>query len=155
MKRLALMVFVAGMAFTCAVCADSGPSPASLQIQRIMDRMEKAANAHDTDRFMAGYLHQPTLVFVINGTVIHGWDALHKQQLEWWRRGKSDVIYTQTGPTGFQQLSADAAVTTRTFASRRTLPDGKSSTGSFAVTEIWRKLPQGWRIVYSHESWVR
>jgi hypothetical protein len=23
------------------------------------------------------------------------------------------------------------------------------------VTYIWKKLPQGWRIIYGHESWAR
>ncbi len=154
MKKLAVMVFMASVVFIGAARADAGMTSAKLQIQPIMDRMKEAANAHDTDRFMAAYLHQPTLVFVINGTVIHGWDALHKQQLKWWHHVNSDVVYTQTAPTEFEQIGSDLVVTTRTLNSRRTGPDGKISTGHFAVTLIWRKLAEGWRIVYSHESWA-
>jgi len=144
----------------CALFAASlGAAAASVsdrqQIQALSDDMARAANAHDTDRYMALFAHDPNLVFAINGRVIHGWDALHAQQLKWWRNGKSDVVYTQSGATGFMPLDADAVVTTQTLSSRRTGPDGKISTGSFVVTSIWKKLPQGWRIVYGHESRAR
>ncbi|HEX6550522.1 MAG TPA: nuclear transport factor 2 family protein [Gammaproteobacteria bacterium] len=155
MKRFAMIVVLVSGVFTCIAHADSRLASEQRQIQPILDRMAKAANAHDTDGFMVAYLHQPTLVFVINGKVIHGWEALHKQQLEWWRHGKSDAVYIQTGPTQFNQIGSGLVVTTRMLSSRRTGPDGRISTGSFAVTDIWQKLPQGWRIVYSHESWAR
>lgn len=155
MKHYAVVLLLMGAICAAPSHAATGMTSAQRQIQRILDKMAKAANAHDTDRFMAAYLHRPTLVFVINGEVIHGWDALHEQQLKWWRNGKSDAVYTQTGPTEFERMGSGLVVTTRTLGSRRTLPDGKESTGSFAMTDIWQMLPQGWRIVYSHESWAR
>ncbi|HET7649222.1 MAG TPA: nuclear transport factor 2 family protein [Gammaproteobacteria bacterium] len=155
MKRYAIVLSLMGAVCVAPAHAGTAMASARRQIQPILDQMAIAANAHDTDRFMAAYLRRPTLVFVINGEVIHGWDALHEQQLKWWRNGKSDAVYTQTGPTEFEQIGSGMVVTTRTLDSRRTLPDGRKSTGSFAVTDIWQKLPQGWRIVYSHESWVR
>jgi ketosteroid isomerase-like protein len=155
MKHYAVVLLLTGAICAAPSHAATGMTSAQRRIQPILDQMAKAANAHDTDRFMAFYIHQPTLVFVINGKVIYGWDALHKQQLRWWRNGKSDAVYTQTEPTEFEQIGGGLVVTTRTLDSRRTLPDGKESTGSFAVTDIWKKLPQGWRIIYSHESWAR
>ncbi len=147
---LAVFCLIGGVANVAA----AGPSPRA-QIEAVMQPMQKAANAHDTDRFMAGYLHDEALVFVINGNVIHGWNELHAQQLKWWRKGKTDVIYTPLQPTQFQTLAPGVVVTTQWLGSKRTAPDGKISTGKFAVTSIWKKLPQGWRIVYGHESWQR
>ena len=92
---------------------------------------------------------------MLNGEVIHGWDALYAQQLKWWRNGKSDVRYTAAGPQEFMTLAPDVVVTTLSLTSVRTLSNGKISKGSFAVTDIWKKLPEGWRIVYGHESWAR
>jgi hypothetical protein len=57
-----------------------------------------AADAHDTDRFLAAFLHDDSLIFVINGQLIRGFNSLHEQQLKWWNNGKSDVIYTQLAP---------------------------------------------------------
>lgn len=122
------------------------------QIRALLREMDVAANAHDTDRFMAPFLHAKSLVFVINGVVIHGWDVLRDQQLQWWRNGKMDVVYTPQGDPEFMILKPDLMAVTRVFTSSRTGPDGHASQSTFAVSMIWQKLPGGWRIVYDHES---
>src|SRR6185437_14108535 len=74
--------------------ASAATPPVSVQqIKTLSDDMARAANAHDTERYMALFAHDPNLVFAINGRVINGWDALHAQQLKWWRNGKSVVVY--------------------------------------------------------------
>jgi ketosteroid isomerase-like protein len=133
----------------------TGTTPAPQQIRAQWNDMQRAANAHDTDRFMAPFAHGPDLVFAVNGEVIRGWGALRAQQLKWWNHGKSDASYTQDGKLEIIALGPDAEVSTASFTSRRTRPDGKISTGRFVVTYIWKKLPQGWRIIYGHESWAR
>ncbi|MEJ2215601.1 MAG: nuclear transport factor 2 family protein [Gemmatimonadota bacterium] len=138
--------------------APAGPaltSPPHPRIQALIAAMEKAANAHDTDAFLKPFLHDSSLVFVINGEVIHGWDALHAAQLKWWNNGKSDAVYTQIGETQFTDVAPDVVLTTQRIGSKRTGPDGKPATGQFAVTDVWRSGPDGWQIIYAHESWAR
>jgi len=125
------------------------------QIEPMIHEMEQAANAHDTDRFMAAYVHQPTLIFVINGEVIHGWSALREQQLKWWLNGKTDVVYSPSGEPEYSVLGPDTVAVTLPLASSRMQPDGTKSRGTFVVSMIWEKLPEGWRIVYAHESATR
>jgi ketosteroid isomerase-like protein len=129
--------------------------PALQQIRALWNDMQHAANAHDTNRFMVPFVRSPDLVFAVNGEIIRGWDALHAQQLKWWNHGKSDARYMQAGKLEIIALGPDAEVSTASFTSRRTRPDGKISTGRFVVTYVWKHLPQGWRIIYGHESWVR
>lgn len=155
MNKLFGSVLCLCVLFAANVHADTGPRSARQSIQSIWDGMQRAANAHDTDRFMAPFLHQPSLVFAFNGELIHGWDALHEQQLKWWHNGKSDVVYAPVGDIEIMSLGTNVAVSTQTLSSRRTLPDGKISTGTFVVSYVWKKLPQGWQIVYGHESWSR
>lgn len=155
MKRVVVMLLVSLVASTGIIRADGSSAKAQKEIEPIMAKMKVAANAHDTNAFLAPFLHEQSLVFVVNGVVIHGWQALHEQQLKWWKDGKSDAVYTPVGPTEFQQLAKGLVLATRSLSSRRRGPDGKIQTGKFAVTEIWRQLPQGWRIVYAHESWQR
>lgn len=38
------------------------------------------------------YVHSPELVCIENGQLIRGWDALHDQQLRWWKNGESDAV---------------------------------------------------------------
>ncbi len=150
------------LSILCACVLIGGCTPVKInaptaqrQIQSLLDDMMIAANAHDTDRYMAPFAHTSSLVFAFNGMVIHGWDELQAQQLKWWKNGKSDAVYTQNGKIEFMTLGPDLAVTTESLASRRTGPDGKLLTGSFVVTYIWQKQADGWRAVYAHESWVR
>ncbi len=122
------------------------------QIEPLLSELTLAANAHDTDRFLATYLHDSTFVFVYNGVVVNGFDAVRAQQLKAWNNGKSDVVYSSHGAIEFAVLSPDIAVVVEPMAARRTLPGGQVSVADFAVTMIWQKRPEGWRIVQAHES---
>ena len=124
------------------------------ELMPLLDQLQAAANAHDTDRFMAFYIKGEGLTAVFNGEAIHGWDDLHAQQLKWWNHGKSDAVYTQSAAPEIFVLGPDAAVVTLLLDSSRTAADGATSKNSFAISMVWQKLPQGWRIVYSHESTV-
>ena len=125
------------------------------QIRPLLTEQLLAANAHDTDRFLASYVHSPELIAIENGQLIHGWDALREQQLKWWKNGKSDAVYTQLSPPEFAVLDSQTVVVTQQMASHRTLPDGSSHDDTFVVSTIWRHFPKGWRVTYSHESWAR
>lgn len=128
-------------------------SSAEREIQPLLHEQMLAANAHDTDRFLATYLHDPALVFVINGRVIRGFDSLREQQLKWWNQ--SDVVYREQAPPQFLRLDDDSILVTEQLASRRTGPDGKPMDGTFAVSGVWRRGRDGWRVIYAHESSVR
>ena len=135
--------------------ARSDSSSAEQAIGRLEAKMLQAANAHDTDAFMTPMLHSSSLVLVFDGTIIRGWDALHAQQLKWWRNGKSDATYAHRSPPEFMALAPDVELVTLPNVSTRTCSDGKVGAGTFVVTDVWRRLPRGWRIVYSHESWAK
>lgn len=111
----------------------SSPTPQQ-QIQPLLHEMDTAANAHDTDRFMAPFQHTDRLVFVINGHVIHGWTALRDQQRQWWLNGKTDVVYTPNSASEFTVLRPDLVAVTRVFSSSRTASDGQAAKWDFAVS---------------------
>lgn len=125
------------------------------EIEPLLTEMMSAANAHDTDRFLAPYLRGPALVFAFNGTVTSGWDNVRALQLKWWNNGKSDVAYTYVGQPAFTVMGPRVAAVTTRMSSRRMLPSGEASTGEFAVTMVWQKRDEGWRIVQVHESTVK
>jgi ketosteroid isomerase-like protein len=35
------------------------------------------------------------------------------------------------------------------------MPDGKKGSVLVVATSVWRKLPEGWRIVVAHESLIQ
>ena len=154
MKKIVVVVALicAGL-LAGSACAQSAASPAEQAIRPQMAKMFKAANAHDTDAFMAAMVRSPNLVFAINGEVIHGWDALHAQQLKWWDNGKSVAKYVQNGAPAFMALGPDVEIVTWPLVGSGSAHSGKAITSAFVVTYVWQRLPQGWRIVYGHESW--
>lgn len=154
-KILIIVAMICVGLFAGNVCAQSASSAAEQAVSQLEAKMLKAANAHDTDAFMAPMWHSPSLVLVFDGTIIRGWTAIHAQQLKWWRNGKSDATYAHRRAPEFVALAPNVELVTLPNVSTRTCPDGKVGTGTFVVTDLWKRLPQGWRIVYSHESWAK
>lgn len=154
MKTLPLLAIWILVVLACSSVQAASPSPRE-QVQPLVDATERAANAHDTDAYMALFQKSPNLVFAIDGRIVRGWEALHAQQLIWWKNGKSDVVYAATAAPEFDTLASDTVLVTQPLSSRRTGTDGKPSIGTFVVTSVWKHLPEGWRIVYAHESWAR
>lgn len=155
-KMLVTVVIVCASLFAGSTCAQPPASAAEQAIRPLMAKMGKAAAVHDATAFMAFMLHDPSLVFAINGHVIHGWQALYAAQVEWWSRGKGDSKYSPSGVApAFIALGPDVEIVTLQMVAQYTLPSGKAVTSPFVVTDVWQHLPQGWRIVYGHESWKK
>lgn len=137
--------------------AQPAASAAEQAIRPVMKKMLVAANAYDTDGFMAPMVRSPKLVFAINGETIQGWKALHAQQLKWWSKGKdvTKFTYAENGASGYLALGPNVEIVTWPLVSHWTTPDGKTGGSDFVVTYVWRHFPHGWRIVYGHESWQK
>jgi ketosteroid isomerase-like protein len=125
------------------------------EIAPLFADMLAAANARNTDAFLARYVHDSTLVFVFDGVVTTGFTAVRAGQLQAWKNGTSNVVYTERAPAQYLELSPSIVAVTRQLASHRSDSTGRSVTGNFAVTEIWQKRADGWRVVMAHESTTR
>lgn len=125
------------------------------QVERLMDEMLVAANAHDTDRFMAVYANTPSLVVTFDDMTMRGWKKVRDQQLEWWNGGNSDAVYRMRSAPQITPISADVVATLQSMDVTSTGPDGKKGSVQVVSTSVWHKLPEGWRIVVAHESLIR
>ena len=155
--RLSILVLCASVPLVvCAAArAPAAPPSAEQALRPILAGMVRAGKTLDTARFMAPFVHAPSLVFAINGRLIRGWKTLYAQQLKWWRHGKGRLQYRQTGPTEFMNLAPGVEITTWHLYARYVRANGKAGGSPFVVTYVWKRLPQGWRIVYGHESWAK
>jgi len=151
-RAMVCSALVSGLLATPLLAQSAASSPQA-ELQPLLDDQIQAANAHDTERFLTTYLHDSTLVFVFNGGVVQGYDALHAIQLKAWS-SSPDVVYTLRGPTTYRVLSPTIALATMLLGSRRTAPSGEVKTNELTVTMVWQKRPEGWRIVEGHESSV-
>jgi ketosteroid isomerase-like protein len=115
-------------------------------IESVLHAQQDAWNRGDIDGFMNGYAHSPSTVFVADDEVRRGWETVRDR----YRQRYSDR--TKMGTLAFSDieitpLSADAAVVLGRWRLQRANdePHGR-------FTLIFRRLPEGWRIVHDHTS---
>ncbi len=141
---------------TSAACVPAAPRDANAAdavtsingIKAVWAAQVASWNRGDLEGFMAGYWKSPDLVFFSNGTETRGWQQTLDRYLA---RYKGEG--RQMGTLDFPQLDivmlgGDAAIARGRWRLR--MPDGKEAGGMTSV--IFRKLPEGWRIVHDHSS---
>ena len=148
---------VLALLIPAAAAAQSADDLASAraEITPLFVEMQAAANAHDTDRHVSFYAREPSLIFIINDQRITGWEALRDKQRQWWKDGKTDVVYTQVGDPEYTMPGPGLVMLTHFMTSQRTLPSGEMRVTGFGISALWQKRPEGWRIIYAHESMVQ
>jgi len=130
-----------------AACSAPG-TEAVTDVRAVWTTQVEAWNRGDLDGFMAGYWKSPDLIFFSNGTETRGWQpTLDRYRMRYQAEGR------QMGTLDFPQLDfvplgPDAVLARGRW--RLKMPDGKESIGMTSV--IFRKLPEGWRIVHDHSS---
>jgi uncharacterized protein (TIGR02246 family) len=154
MTKMFGAVLLASVFAASVAAGQSAPAGPQSQLQPLMDEEIQAANAHDTDRFLAAYLHDSTLVFVYNGMVVNGFTKLRELQYKAWNSPKTDAVYSVRGPDSYTVLAPDMVLATSLLSSRRTAPTGEIKTGDMVITMVWKKRAEGWRIIQAHESTV-
>ena len=137
-----------------AACSAAGSPPPGVvpdtikDVRAVWTMQVEAWNRGDLEGFMAGYWKSPDLVFFSNGTETRGWQAtLDRYRARYQAEGK------QMGTLDFPQLEIltlgpEAAMARGRW--RVKMPDGKESSGMTSV--VFRRLPEGWRIVHDHSS---
>ena len=121
-------------------------------VMPLLIELQASANLHDTDRHMAAYARESSLTFVFNGEIVRGWDQLRELQRQWWSDGKVKGSYTYLDSPIFESLGDDAGLTTFLIAARKEAVDGSVVEKTLAYSALWRRLKEGWRITFAHES---
>ena len=131
-------------AVVCA--AQEQPSNPLTEIQSVLTAQQDAWNRGDIDAFMKGYARSPSTVFVSEDEVTRGWETVRDR----YRAKYSD--HAKMGALTFSDievttLSPDAAVVLGRWRLKRANdePHGR-------FTLIFKRLPEGWRIVQDHTS---
>ena len=150
--RLIATLFFA-LLFVAIAFAQTAQKPArssSLEkaITGVLNEQVTAWNAHDLEKFMAGYWHSPELTFFSGGEKSAGWQAAldryrKRYQGEGHEMGKLDFSDLVVEPLG-----SDAAFARGAW--HLTMPDGKTPHGLFTL--VFRKFSEGWKIIHDHTS---
>lgn len=129
------------------VCAESEQPPNSVaEIQSVLSAQQDAWNRGDIDAFMNGYAQSASTVFVSEDEVRRGWETVRdRYRIRYSDRAKMGTLsFSNIEVT---MLSPDAAVVLGLWRLERANdePHGR-------FTLIFKRLPEGWRIVHDHTS---
>lgn len=157
MKSLAALLLLSCV-FALPAWSDADPISTGrtcAEVLPLLADMSAAANAHDVGRHVGFYAHDASVTLIYNGIALVGWETIRDKQREWWKNGKSDVAYRMRDKPDCRAPAPDVVITTLFMQSRRTMPSGDVTEGEFAVSSVWQKRQEGWRVIYSHESTTR
>jgi ketosteroid isomerase-like protein len=126
----------------------SDPDGVARAARAVLERQVADWNKGDLDGFLSGYWNSPKVVFQSGAQRFDGWQAMRERyrrryQAEGRAMGRLEFSALDVEPLG------PAAVLAR-GRWRLTMPDGTNPGGLFTV--IFRKLPEGWKIVHDHTS---
>jgi ketosteroid isomerase-like protein len=154
-KKVTTAVFLALFGVLAAAQAASGTvsndtarkadSTAESAIRAVLDAQAAAWNRGDLPGFMDGYWHSPELTFYSGSGVTSGWDATLARYQKRYQSGGNEM-----GKLDFSQLEIHPAGEMAWVGGRWHLkmPDGSDRGGVFTL--VFRKLPEGWKIVHDH-----
>jgi len=128
---------------------ENGPAEEAVRAARaVLDRQVADWNKGDLDAFLGGYWNSPKVVFQSGGQRFDGWEAMRERY-----RRRYQAEGRAMGRLAFSSLDVEPLGPEAVLARGRwrlTMPDGTKPGGLFTV--IFRKLPDGWKIIHDHTS---
>jgi uncharacterized protein (TIGR02246 family) len=144
--RLTLFI-VCNILIAAFVCAKPEQTPNSVtEIQSVLSAQQDAWNRGDIDQFMNGYARSASTVFISEDEVRRGWETVRdRYHMRYSDRAKMGTLsFSEIEVT---MLSPDAAAVLGRWKLKR---ENDEPHGRFTL--IFRRLPEGWRIVHDHTS---
>jgi ketosteroid isomerase-like protein len=117
-------------------------------IELVLRTQVAAWNRHDLDAFMAGYWNSPELTFFSGGKESRGWQAAMDRYKAKYASPGHEMGELEFSDLRIEMLAADAAFVRGAF--HLTMPDGTTPHGLFTL--VFRRLPEGWKIVHDHSA---
>ena len=139
---------VAAMVASSRSPAADGPVAEVAAIEKVLDKQERDWNKGDLDAFLEGYWNSPGVVFQSGGDRNVGFDAMRERYHKRYKAEGRAMGRVAFSDVEIQPLGPDSAFVRGRWG--LTMPDGKKPGGLFTL--IFRKLPEGWKIVHDHTS---
>lgn len=146
MLRIIRAAFLSAIFIAAASIPAIASTKTDAEIRAVIQAQQEAWNRGDIDGFMNGYARARSTTFVSEDTVTRGWqtvrDRYKKKYSDREKMGALTFSDLEIAPLG-----NDAAVALGRWKLKRAKdePHGR-------FTLIFRRLPEGWRIVHDHTS---
>jgi ketosteroid isomerase-like protein len=131
-----------------SVNAQDKPGESFRAVRDVLERQVADWNKGNLDAFLEGYWNSPKVVFQSGGNRFDGWDALRQRYRRRYQDEGRAMGHLEFTGLEIEPLGAEAALARGRY--RLTMPDGTKPSGLFTV--IFRKFPEGWKIVHDHTS---
>lgn len=147
--RTALLLATLTLALI-ASAQTTAPAPADPQqaVRAVLDQQVAAWNRGDLEGYMAGYWNSPDLTFFSGGTITKGWEPTLKRYRQRYQSGGREMGKLDFTETTIGMLGPESAVARGRW--HLAMKNSQQPKGLFTV--IFRKFPEGWRIVHDHSS---
>lgn len=124
------------------------PADEKSAVERVLRQQQEAWNRHDLDGFMTGYEKSEDLTFFSGANGRKGWQSTLDRYRATYAGPGHEMGKLDFSDLRIELLGPDAAFVRGSW--RLTMSDGKTPHGLFTL--IFRKSPEGWRIVHDHTS---
>jgi beta-aspartyl-peptidase (threonine type) len=156
MHKLFVLFFVFSFPIILVAFSESGGAQithssndvAKAEVERVLLTQQEAWNRHDLEGFMAGYWNSPELTFFSGANEKHGWQATMDRYRATYASPGHEMGKLAFFGLRIEMLGADAAFARGSW--QLTMSDGKTPHGLFTL--VFRKFPEGWKIVHDHTS---
>jgi beta-aspartyl-peptidase (threonine type) len=147
MKTLVLFV---GLIVAAAVSGwpEDASEAGRRAIRTVIEEQQAAWNRHDLEGFMSGYWNSSELTFFSGARESKGWQAALDRYKQNYQGAGHEMGKLEFANLRIAMLGPDAAFVRGEF--HLTMSDGKTPHGLFTL--IFRKFPDGWKIVHDHSA---
>jgi beta-aspartyl-peptidase (threonine type) len=146
--RTTFLILALALISTAVSAAKTSDDHVKVAIQQVLQRQQDAWSRHDLEGFMAGYWNSPELTFFSGAKETAGWQATIERYRKTYQSEGREMGELEFSDLRIEALGRDSAFVRGAW--HLTLPDGKTPHGLFTL--IFRKFPDGWKIVHDHTS---
>jgi ketosteroid isomerase-like protein len=147
-RKCAVVAVVLILLFSASsVTAQDSQIDVTSSVEQVLRRQQEAWNRHDLESFMSGYWNSPDLTF-LGAQETSGWQSTLERYRKNYQAEGREMGKVDFSDLNIQELASDAALARGAWL--LTLSDGKTPHGLFTL--IFRKFPEGWKIVHDHTS---
>jgi ketosteroid isomerase-like protein len=117
-------------------------------IRKVLEDQQAAWNRHDLEGFMAGYWNSAELTFFSGAHESKGWQAALDRYKKNYQGAGHEMGKLEFANLRIEMLGPEAGFVRGEF--HLTMSDGKTPHGLFTL--VFRKFPEGWKIVHDHSA---
>jgi beta-aspartyl-peptidase (threonine type) len=147
-KAFLLGILIMLMFPVVASSKDDDASRAKSAVEHVLLTQQDAWNHHDLDAFMTGYWNSPDLTFFSGAKESKGWQATLDRYRATYTGSGHEMGKLDFSDLRVEILGPDAAFVRGVW--QLAMSDGKTPHGRFTL--IFRKFPNGWKIIHDHTS---